>query len=189
MQFIDKRTIKLDKVKTELDSLLIDFIKILEKHTKYVIISGYVSILFGRTRGTEDIDVIIERMDKGRFDRLYEELKKNGFYCLIADSPEDAYEQLTEKLAARFAKTGSVIPNIEVKFPKSPLDIRALKENLTVIMPFGKLIISEIEQQIAFKRYALKSEKDMEDAEHLGMIFKDRLDKGKIERYKKLAEI
>jgi len=185
MQFIGKDTIKLDKVRTELDRFLMDFIRILEKHTKYVIISGYISILFGRARGTEDIDVIIERMDKEKFGRLYDELKKNGFYCLIADSLGDAYGQLTEKLAVRFAKKGSFIPNIEMKFPKNPLDIRALEENLTVIMPFGRLIISEIEQQIAFKRYALKSEKDIEDAEHLEMIFKDHIDKEKLSRYRK----
>jgi NADPH:quinone reductase-like Zn-dependent oxidoreductase len=186
MQFIGKRTIKLDKVKTELDGFLMDFIRILEKHTKYVVISGYVSILFGRTRGTEDIDVIIEKMGKDRFERLYDELKKKGFYCLIADSPEDSYEQLEEKLAVRFAKEGSVIPNIEMKFPKNPLDSRTLAENLTVIMPFGKLIISEIEQQIAFKRYALKSEKDLEDARHLENVFEKLIDKRKIDNYRKM---
>jgi hypothetical protein len=135
------------------------------------IVSGYISILFGRTRGTEDIDVIMGKMDKERFGKLYSELKKNGFYCLIADNADDSYEQLTERLAVRFAKKGQVIPNIEVKFPKNPLDTRTLQENLTVIMPFGRLIISEIEQQIAFKRYALKSEKDLEDARHLENIY------------------
>ncbi len=189
MQFMDKKTIKLDKVKTELDEFLLDFIRILEKHTKYAIISGYVSILFGRTRGTEDIDVIIERMECERFGRLYEELKGKGFYCLNADELGDIYGQLSEKTAVRFAKKGQVIPNIEVKFAKTPLDNGTLRENLKVVMPFGTLIISQIEQQIAFKRYALKSDKDMEDARHLENIFKEHIDKGKIARYRKLVEI
>ena len=186
MELIDKRTIKLDKVKTELDSFLMDFIRILEKRTKYVIISGYISILFGRARGTEDIDMIIEKIDKERFGRLYDELKKKGFYCLITDSPEDAYEQLTEKLAVRFAKRGSVIPNIEMKFAKTALDRQTLNDNLTVIMPFGKLLISHIEQQIAFKRYVLRSEKDLEDARHLENVFKPLIDKRKVHNYRKM---
>ncbi|MCJ7816653.1 MAG: hypothetical protein MUP55_02235 [Candidatus Aenigmarchaeota archaeon] len=188
MQFIDKKTIKLDKVKTELDDFLLDFVKILEKHTKYVIISGYVSILFGRTRGTEDIDMIIEKMDKGRFEKLYAELKGKGFYCLNAETLDDVFDQLSEKLAVRFAKTRQVIPNIEVKFAKKPLDNETLRENLTVIMPFGRMIISKIEQQIVFKRYVLKSEKDMEDARHLENVFKGYIDKDKIERYKKMVK-
>jgi len=186
MQFTGKRTIKLDKVKTELDSFLMDFIRILEKHTKYVIISGYVSILFGRTRGTEDIDVIIERMDKAKFGAMHSELKKSGFYCLNADELDDIYEQLSEKTAVRFAKKGQVIPNIELKFAKTPLDNETLRENLTVLMPFGKLIISQIEQQIAFKRHVLKSDKDLEDARHLENVFKDFIDKRKIENYRKM---
>ena len=189
MQFIGKSTIKLDKVKTELDAFLMDFIRILEKRTKYVIISGYVSILFGRTRGTEDIDVIIEKMERERFGKLYEDLKSKGFYCLNADELDGIHEQLSEKTAVRFAKKGQVIPNIEVKFAKTPLDNETLKENLKVIMPFGTLAISRIEQQIAFKRYALKSGKDIEDARHLENIFKDHLDKSKIERYRKLVKI
>ncbi|MBI2141461.1 hypothetical protein HYU16_03480, partial [Candidatus Woesearchaeota archaeon] len=55
MEFVDDKTIKLDKVLNELDKFVLKFIKILEKHADYVIVSGYVSILFGRSRSTEDI--------------------------------------------------------------------------------------------------------------------------------------
>ncbi|MBU5688714.1 MAG: hypothetical protein KQA41_00585 [Candidatus Aenigmarchaeota archaeon] len=44
-----------------LDKFVIKFVKILEKYTRYVIVSGYVSILFGRSRATEDIDIIVEK--------------------------------------------------------------------------------------------------------------------------------
>ncbi|HLD41949.1 MAG TPA: hypothetical protein VJB06_02850 [archaeon] len=64
MEFLDSRTIKLDKIENELDKFVLDFIKILEKHAKYVIVSGYVAILFGRSRGTEDIDMFIGRLAK-----------------------------------------------------------------------------------------------------------------------------
>lgn len=187
MQFIDKSTIKLDKVKTELDSFLMDFIKILEKHTDYVVLSGYVSILFGRTRGTEDIDVLIERVDKGKFSNLYGELKRHGFYCLNAKTLDDVFGQISEKLAVRFAKERSVIPNIEVKFSKTALEKELFKDYLTVIMPFGKIKISNIEQQIVFKRYVLKSEKDIEDAKHLETVLNGYIDKQKLSRYRRMV--
>ena len=55
----DKKEIILDKELNELDKYVLEFIKILEKHVDYVIISGYVSILLGRSRSTEDIDLFI----------------------------------------------------------------------------------------------------------------------------------
>lgn len=34
---------------------------------RYVLISGYVSILFGRNRSSEDIDMIVEKLDYEKF--------------------------------------------------------------------------------------------------------------------------
>ena len=61
------REIELYRELSELDKLVVDFIGILEKHIKYVIISGYISILLGRARATEDIDVFIEEISFGVF--------------------------------------------------------------------------------------------------------------------------
>ena len=58
-----KNTIKLDKIINELDKFVFKFIKILKKHTDYVIVSGYVAILLGRSRTTEDIDVFIKEIN------------------------------------------------------------------------------------------------------------------------------
>ncbi len=41
---------------TELDLFLKQFLDVLKNHCDYVVVSGYVSITTGRTRGTEDID-------------------------------------------------------------------------------------------------------------------------------------
>lgn len=41
---------------SEVDKFVLDFVSILKNHFKYVIVSGYVAILFGRPRGTEDIE-------------------------------------------------------------------------------------------------------------------------------------
>src|SRR3989338_4151149 len=93
MEFINKSTIKLDKAINELDKFAFDFCRILGKHTKYVVISGYVAILFGRSRATEDVDIFIEKLGRERFYSLYEELKKNGYECITADY-ETAFENL-----------------------------------------------------------------------------------------------
>ena len=56
MKILNDKTIKLDRELNELDLFVLDFVKVLEKHARYVLISGYVALLFGRSRTTEDVD-------------------------------------------------------------------------------------------------------------------------------------
>ena len=56
-----------NKVFTTLDRFVSDFTELLEEYVDYVIVSGYVVILFGRARGTEDIDTIIRYIDRDTF--------------------------------------------------------------------------------------------------------------------------
>mgnify|MGYP001619544231 CR=1 FL=1 len=44
---------------TELDMFVKDFLEVLKKHSDYLIVSGFVSISTGRTRATEDVDILI----------------------------------------------------------------------------------------------------------------------------------
>jgi len=44
VEFISKSKIKICREISDLDSFTLDFLKILEKHSKYVVISGYVAI-------------------------------------------------------------------------------------------------------------------------------------------------
>src|SRR3989344_171412 len=68
MEYIPfKRQITLNRELNKLDELTLIFTQILKKYTGYVIISGYVSILLGRARATEDIDVFIKKLDKKKF--------------------------------------------------------------------------------------------------------------------------
>ena len=179
-----KKEIIVDKTLSNLDKLVLNFIKILKKHADYVIISGYVSILLGRTRTTEDIDVFIEKISEKEFLNLYQDLKKNNFWCLNAEEAEEIFSYLNDNLAVRFAKKDKIIPNFEVKFPKNKLDEDTFNEIITVILPQGKLKISSLERQIAFKKYYLKSDKDIEDALHIEDLFKDKLDYDKINKLK-----
>lgn len=171
-----------------LDKLTLKFIKVLEKYVEYVIISGYVSILLGRSRATEDVDLYIKKISFDRFLELYNELKKQGFWCLNADTPLVIYSYLKDNLAVRFSIDGESIPNFEVKFPKKKIDEETFEDFITVTLNEGKIKISSLERQIAFKRYYLKSNKDLEDALHIEEIFGDKLDYQKINKYKEIIK-
>lgn len=180
----EKREIILDKELNNLDKFALKFLNIVSRYTDYVVIAGYVSILLGRTRTTEDIDVFIKRISKEVFFEIYKTLETEGFWCLNTDNMEIAFDYLETRHAIRFAKYGHSIPNFEVKFPKDKLDEDAFEDFINVILPNGKIIISCLERNIAFKRYFLKSDKDNEDADHLEELFHDKLDYGKVNKIK-----
>lgn len=181
-----KKEIRINKVLNELDKFVIDFLKILEKHIDYVIISGYISILLGRSRATEDIDVFIKNISFEKFLVLYNELKKEGYWCLNAEEPVEIFSYLKDGLAIRFSREGISIPNFEVKFPKRDIDKETFNDFVTAILSDMKIKISSLERQIAFKKYYLKSDKDIEDALHIEELFKGKIDYDKINKLKQI---
>ena len=189
MEFISERTIKLSKQLNDLDFLVLKFVRILEKYVDYVIISGYVAILLGRSRGTEDIDIFIKPLAKETLSKLYTDLKEHGFWCLNAEQVEDIDEYLRDGIAIRFARTGETIPNFEVKFTVKRIDGEIFNDDLIVETTAGPLHISSLERQIAFKKYYLKSDKDLEDARHLEQLFKEQISSEKIKKYKDLIHL
>jgi len=185
MKFVNKRTIKIDKIPTLLDKFVVNFCRVLKKHTRYVVVSGYVSILFGRARATEDIDILIERLTEENFYKLYSEITKKGYWCINAKSRKKAYEMLSDNLRIRFARRKSVIPNAELKFAKKEIEKETLIDNLKAILNSGEIIISKIEQQIAYKEIMLGSQKDFEDARHLERLFKYKINKRLLKEYRR----
>lgn len=187
MHFIDARTIKTDKTLNDLDIFVLHFITLLKKHVSYVIISGYVSILLGRTRSTEDVDLFIQKISEEQFQQLYADLQDN-YWCLNCSDINEMYSYLNEGLAIRFAKQNTVVPNFEVKFALSPLQRESFVDAIDFATKQGTFHISSLERQIAFKRYYLKSEKDLEDAQYIEEIFKNNLDMRKVYAYKQRIE-
>ncbi len=183
-----KREINLNRKLSNLDKLVLEFVDILKKHIRYVIISGYISILLGRARATEDVDLFIEKINIEKFAKLYIDLDKAGFWCLNAEKLDEVFSYLEDGLAVRFARKGKSIPNFEMKFPKNDVDEGTFGDSIKVVLNKGEIIISSLERQIAFKRYFLKSEKDIEDALHVEEIFKQDLDYEKINKLKELIE-
>jgi len=180
----DKREIKLDRELSKLDKFVLDFIKVLEKHIDYVIISSYVSILLGRTRATEDVDLLVSPITLKEFEFLWEDLEKNNFECINTSNTKEAFGMLKEH-AIRFFKKGKPVPNIEFKVIKTDLDKFSFENKIKVILGKIGLLISPLELQIAYKLFLaadgtdeeLQSDKDIEDARHLYKLFKEKINK------------
>ncbi|EJG06736.1 hypothetical protein Metli_0773 [Methanofollis liminatans DSM 4140] len=163
------------KVVTALDRFVASVTEIIKRYTDYVIVSGYVAILFGRARGTEDIDLFIDYMDKDMFRSFFEEILARGFYFLNSDDVGEIYSMLRDGLAVRIAEKEKIIPNIEMKFKKDDFDRYAMNMAKVVTFEDIQFSISPIELQIAYKLY-LGSDKDIEDAVYLWVLFEEMLD-------------
>lgn len=174
-EFSEKRIV-FNRELSYLDKLVIDFTEILsELKIDYVIISGYIAILFGRSRNTEDVDLFIEKMDFNKFELFWNKLIEKDYECINVSNAKEAFEDyLNEKLAIRFAVKGTFEPNFELKFPKTKYNSYSLNHKIEVLINNKSILTSEIELQIAFKLY-LSSEKDLEDARHLYNVFKKEL--------------
>jgi len=172
--------------KTILDKFVEDFCSIIDKYARYIVCSGFVAISHGRTRGTEDIDMIVEKIPKERFLQLHNDLIKNRFICMQSDNPEDIYNKYLEKGASvRYVwnKEG-FFPEMEIKFPKDELDLEQLNERIKLPLTGLEIYFSSIESNIAFKEEYLRSDKDIEDAKHLRIIYSDKIDESKINKIK-----
>lgn len=89
---ISDHEIILNKELNDLDNLTLDFIRILDENKiKYVLVSGYIAILFGRSRSSEDIDIIAEKISKEKFLVLWNALSKH-FECINNKNPKDVYK-------------------------------------------------------------------------------------------------
>lgn len=173
-----------NKPLSELDIFVLDFLSVLKEYTDYVIVSGYVTILFGRARGTEDVDILIEKMDRRTFNRFFDELTDKNYWFLNSDDQNELFSMLHESLAVRIAKTNEIIPNIELKFVKDYFDNFSIKNSLKVMMGDHEIKISPIELQIPYKLY-LSGDKDIEDAIYLYEIFKETIDRKTLKNFLK----
>lgn len=188
MKFLNDKEIHIDKVINELDKLILEISEIISTYTRYVIVGGYVSILFGRSRMSEDIDVLIPKLSKEEFQKLYDEFLSKDFWSINSELLEDNYALLIDNHAIRITRKEWVIPNAEIRFIADEIDQLTFDSRLKVILPVGTLEVSPPEMQITYKRHVLKSEKDIEDAIHLEEIFKENIDKDLLVTFEELLK-
>jgi len=171
-----------NKELSELDRFVKNFVRILEKNFRYVIVSGYVAILFGRNRSSEDIDVFIQKKDFESFKNYWDEVSQR-YECINTKIADKAYnDYLLKNIPIRFSKKNEFIPNFELKFPRSELDKWTLSERKKVIVNDSNLYVSPLELEIPYKLY-LGSDKDIEDARFLYKFFKDYLDRNLLKTF------
>jgi hypothetical protein len=177
---VQKGEIKLSRILNKLDQFVADFCGLLDN---YVIVSGYVSILLGRSRATEDVDLLVPEMTKDEFSKVWKRIHDNGFWCINTPDFEDAFKMLKEH-AIRFAKKEPV-PNMEFKMIKNDFDKYSFNNKIKVIAGETIFFISPLEMQIPFKLFLvaegseeeINSDKDIEDARHLYKLFSDKINK------------
>lgn len=190
IEFRDGCIILEDKVMNMLDEFVCEVFPIIERFFDYVIVGGYIAILFGRSRTTEDIDTLIHpgTLSIDVIRRFYEELEENGFWCFNAHKYTSGFEYLRNGLALRIARINEIIPNVELKCAKKQIDFETLKNKLTLYMGACKLHICPLEACIAYKFY-LGSQKDIEDAVHIFCVFKDNIKLDTLRKYLSLLGI
>lgn len=172
--------------KNILDEFVIDFCRIIEKYCKYIICSGFVAIAHGRSRGTEDIDMICEPLNLEKFKKLHDDLIKNGFECLYGDNSASLFSDYLVRLdSLRYVRKNTLLPEMEIKFAGDSLDLEQIKKRTKLPLTRLDVFFSTIESNIAFKEEYLTSEKDMEDAKHLRLIYENKISEKEIERIKR----
>mgnify|MGYP006289251943 FL=1 len=183
-------TLTVSRELSELDKDVLEFTQILDAcEVDYVIVSGYVAILTGRSRSTEDIDVILESLSETETEQLVTELKNQGYWGMAMPLNE-MYSMLSEGSRIRIAEDGEMYPNFETWFVSNDVEREALSNPLTVAFDKGQIEISPLELQIAYKlRLAQAADslsgKDFEDALHLYLTFEERFNTEQLELYVK----
>ncbi|MBU0456507.1 MAG: hypothetical protein ABH824_01815 [Nanoarchaeota archaeon] len=188
---LDDNIIIINRKLTELDIFVNDFLDILKRHCDYLIVSGFVSISTGRTRGTEDVDVLVPVMTRDTFEKLFVDLQKGGFWCYQSDSVNEVYSYIKDLQNIRFARINEMFPNMEV----IPIDetkkakFFEFKNPQKIRVECFEFKVPPIEFEILYKEIILGGQKDLADAKHLRTFFAEILKKEKFKEYEPIVKL
>ncbi len=162
----------------ELDELAIETSGILDRlGIAHAFISGYVAILTGRSRGTEDIDLLLEQVDGGSIDRLADTLREHDMW-----GPAMPLSRMDEMLVDHIwvARDGEMLPRLEMKCVSDRFDEASVANRIPAHIGDATIPVGPIELQIAYKLW-MGSRIDVEDALHLFGLFEESLSAAKLE--------
>jgi len=188
---VDKNVIVINRELTDLDLFVKDFLEILKKYSDYLIVSGFVSISTGRTRGTEDVDILVPVMEKEKFAQFFAELQETGFWCYQGDNSDSIYGYVKDLISIRFARINEMYPNMEF----IPIDASKKAKYFEFTHPQKMKVqdfefkIPPIEFEILYKEIVLAGEKDIKDAKHLRTIFSEILKEEKFKEYEPIIRM
>lgn len=173
---------------TELDYFVRDFLQVLKNHSDYLIVSGFVSISTGRTRATEDVDILVPVPDKEKFKELFDDLIKNNFWCYQGENFGEVYLYVEDMQSIRFARKDQMFPNMEIIFINESKKAKYYEftHPLKIKIKDFEFKIPPLEFEILYKEIILAGKKDIEDAGHLRNLFKEILSKDRFEEYEKV---
>lgn len=181
-------TLVVDRDPNRLDELAIAFSRLLERFDiGHVFVAGYVAILSGRARATQDIDVLVEALTEQQVDDLTAALDAEGFWG-PAMPLASAYEMLSNGDNIWVAPEDQMTPHLEVKFVGDEFDRASLRTAITAQVGEETIPIGPLELQIAYKLY-LGAQKDVEDAVHLYTLFEPNLSTQRLEQWAKRLDI
>lgn len=181
-------TLFVDRDPNHLDELAIEFSEVLDEFgVEHVYVAGYVSILAGRARSTEDVDVLIEVTDETEIEKLAAALDEAGFWG-AAMPLSSMYEMLSHGDNLWVAPQDQVTPHLEVKFGDDEFDRASLENAITAKIGGHEIPIGPMELQIAYKLY-LGAQKDLEDAVHLYSIFEQSLSVARLEKWVRRLDV
>jgi len=175
-------TLVVERDPNTLDELALAFSPLLaEFDIRHVYVAGYVSILAGRARSTEDIDVLIEPIDESTADDLAAHLEAEGFW-----GPAMPLASMHEMLAGGdniwVAPADQMTPHLELKFVRDQFDRASLDNAITARIDGESLPIGPLELQIAYK-LSLGTRTDIEDAVHIYTLFEEGLSTAQLETW------
>jgi hypothetical protein len=147
----------------------------------HVFVAGYVAILSGRSRSTEDIDVFIEPCSETTIDAFVAELDTADYWG-PAMPLSAMYDNLSSGTNIWVAPDGEMSPHLEVKFPGDEFDRASLSNAITAAIGGETIPIGPLELQIAYK-LSLGGRTDLEDAAHLYTLFGETLSTARLESW------
>ena len=176
------RGLVVDREPNRLDELAVGFSEVLSRlDIDHVFVAGYVAILAGRSRSTEDIDVFVERCSAERINELVAELEREGYWGPAMPLSE-TYGNLSKGTNIWVAPDGEMTPHLEVKFPSDEFDNASLANAVDAHVGGHTVPIGPLELQIAYK-LSLGGRTDLEDAAHLYTLFGETLSRDRLEAW------
>lgn len=188
--YVENDTIIINRELTKLDLFVKDFLDVLKKHSDYLIVSGFVSISTGRTRGTEDVDILAQKLNKIKFALLLDDLFKNKFWCYQGDTTDEIWKYIENGDNIRFAKEGEIFPNVEfISVDKSkPVKYFEFTHPQKIKIQDFEFKIPPIEFEILYKEIVLAGKKEIEDAKHLRSFFSELIKKERFKEYEPIIK-
>lgn len=177
----------IEKEQSTLDERTFEFLAVLDAvDVDYVVVSGYVLLLTGRNRMTEDIDVILARSSRSVLQALADRLEDAGY--VATPPPIERLPSFIQASHVDVSKEGRRVPSFDLSLADTQLERSAIADPLTVRFAGRDIPVAPLEQQIAYKLYMAGDPRewkgtDYEDALHLYRVFEERLNIAELERY------